>query len=270
MKNNGLCLQLSTINYLLFLFIEQILVENGFLKFCLSKKKIIDNRVDMDTIRHHVDRLRIEEERSRLPQRKEEDEGEESFEEVIGSGLTSETEGQKATTPKSKPKTIPGHRLRDHTNQQTRENIEEKKPSRSNNEMKLKKRKKTGKTGVSLKHDDVVQTTVTEIEFLMPKTSENFEKLLANMKHIPQAAKPPPSKFKIPATSKIHSNQMVALPPLIADSEKTQKPRLKHQFQAEYDKFADKEFYKDFRFTFFPLPLPTEELPRKSVRCLVA
>ena len=63
---------------------------------------------------------------------------------------------------------------------------------------------------------------------------------------------------------------MVALPPLIADSGKTQKPKLKHQFQAEYDKFADKEFYKDFRFTFFPLPLPTEELPRKSVRCLVA
>ena len=271
MKNKALCEQLSTVtfNCNLFLFIEQILVENVFLKFCLSKRKIIDNRVDMDTIRHHVDRLRIEEERSRLPQRKEEDEGEESFEEVIGSGLTSETEGHKATTPKSKPKTIPGHRVKDQTNLQIKENIEEKKPSRSN-ELKLKKRKKTGKTEVSLKHDDVVQTTVTEIEFLMPKTSENFEKLLANMKHIPQAAKPPPSKFKIPATSKIQSNQMVALPPLIADSEKTQKPRLKHQFQAEYDKFADKEFYKDFRFTFFPLPLPTEELPRKSVRCLVA
>merc|ERR1711879_795875 len=86
-------------------------VTNYDLIDALSKKKIIDNRVDMDTIRHHVDRLRIEEERSRLPQRKEEDEGEESFEEVIGSGLTSETEGQKATTPKSKPKTIPGHRL---------------------------------------------------------------------------------------------------------------------------------------------------------------
>ena len=256
-------------NYELFLFIEPILAENGFLKFFLSKKKIIDNRVDMDIIRQQVDRLRIEEERSRLPQRKEEEEGEESFEEVSGSGLTSETEGQKASTPKAKPKTIPGNRLKDHTNQQIKEKIEEKKPSRSN-DMKLKKRKKTGKTEVSLKHDDVVQTTVTEIEFLMPKTSENFEKLLANMKHIPQAAKPPPSKFKIPATSKIQSNQMVALPPLIADSGKTQKPKLKHQFQAEYDKFADKEFYKDFRFTFFPLPLPTEELPRKSVRCLVA
>ena len=94
----------------------------------------------MDTIRHHVDRLRIEEERSRLPQRKEEDEGEESFEEVIGSGLTSETEGQKAATPKPKPRTIPGNRLKDQTNQQIKEKIEEKKPSRSN-DMKLKKRK---------------------------------------------------------------------------------------------------------------------------------
>ena len=215
----------------------------------------------MDTIRHHVDRLRIEEEKSRLPNEKEEDYGEESFEEVIGSGLTSETEGTKPTkpsTPKSKPRTIPGNRIKEQSNQ-----IKEKKPSKSN-EVKLKKRKKTGKTEVSLKHDDVVETTITEIEFLMPKTSESFEKLLANMKHIPQAAKPPPSKYKIPATSKIQSTNMVALPPLIGESEKIQRQKLKHQFQAEYDKFADKEFYKDFRFTFFPLPLPTEELPRKS------
>ena len=214
----------------------------------------------METIRHHVDRLRIEEENSRLPDADGEDYGEESFEEVIGSGLTSETEGNRPApaSPKSKPKTIPGNRVKE----QTSKPVKEKKLLK-NNESKVKKIKKTGKTEVSLKHDDVTETTITEIEFLMPKTSEGFEKLLANMKHIPQAAKPPPSKFKIPATSKIQSSSMVALPPLIGDNEKTQRQKLKHQFQADYDKFADKEFYKDFRFTFFPLPLPTEELPRK-------
>ena len=214
----------------------------------------------METIRHHVDRLRIEEENSRLPDAVEEDYGEESFEEVIGSGLTSETEGNKPTpaSPKSKPRTIPGNRVKEQTNKA----VKEKKPVK-NNESKSKKTKKTVKTEVSLRHDDVTETTITEIEFMMPKTSESFEKLLANMKHIPQAAKPPPSRFKIPATTKIQSNNMVALPPLIGDNEKIQKQKLKHQFQADYDKFADKEFYKDFRFTFFPLPLPTEELPRK-------
>ena len=213
----------------------------------------------METIRHHVDRLRIEEENSRLPDDKVDDYGEESFEEVIGSGLTSETEGTKPTpaTP-AKPRTIPGNRLREQSNIP----IKEKKPSKTN-EAKVKKIKKTGKTEISLNHDDVVETTITEIEFLMPKTSESFEKLLANMKHIPQAAKPPPSKFKIPATLKVQSNNMVALPPLIGDPEKIPKQKLKHQFQADYDKFADKEFYKDFRFSFYPLPLPVEELPRK-------
>lgn len=217
-------------------------------------------------IRHQSDRLRLEEQRenSKVPETisdNEFNEDEEDFEEVIGSGLTSETASNRGATPKTKPKTIPGKRL------QPKPAAETSSPEKDRQKIKnskIKNRKKTGKTSVNLENEETTQTVITEIEFLMPKTSQDFEKQLANMKHIPQASKPPPSKFKIPATLRFQTNHVVALPPLIA-ADKPTKQKLKHQFQAEYDKFSDKEFYKDFHFQFIPLPLPTEELPRKSV-----
>lgn len=204
----------------------------------------------MEIIRGQVDSIKRREERTRLTEALDEDE--ESFEEVVGSGLTSAT-ASKVATPRRQPKTVPGVRIS--------QPKEKPKPGKDK-VSKVKTRKKTGKTEVSLENEETTQTVITQIEFLMPKTSQEFEKQLANMKHIPQATKPPPSKFKIPATLKETTQQSVALPPLIAN-DKSVKQKLKHQFQAEYDKFADKEFYKDFRFTFIPLPVPTEKLPRK-------
>ena len=213
----------------------------------------------METIRSHVDNMRIKEEKSRLNTIVPEDLSEEDFEEVIGSGLTSETASNRGTTPKQKQKNIPGKKLKD------KEEVrppERKSKKESKKGIKIRNRKKTGKTEVNIEHEETTQTVVTQIEYLMPKTTAEFEKQLANMKHIPQAARPPPSKFKIPATPRQTTTNMAALPPLIASDNQT-KQKLKHQFQAQYDKFADKEFYKDFHFTFIPLPVPTDELPCK-------
>ena len=59
----------------------------------------------------------------------------------------------------------------------------------------------------------------------------------------------------------------MALPPVvISDSRRAAAApgrRLHHQFEAEYDREADMDFYKDFKFTFVCLPLPTDALPRK-------
>ena len=211
-----------------------------------SKKGIIDNTVDIQTIRSHTELIRKREENTKLPEIINDDE--ESFDEVIGSGLTSESPS-KVNTPRRKPKTVT-------------KPTDDVKPK-----AKLKKKqsnagKSKQKTEVNLENDETTQTVITQIEFLMPKTSQEFEKQLSNMKHIPQASKPPPARFKIPATLKLQTTSSVALPPLIANNVKT-KQTLNHQFRAEYDKYSDKEFFKDFRFTFIPLPVPTEELPRK-------
>ena len=185
----------------------------------------------METIRSHVDNMRIKEEKSRLNTIVPEDLSEEDFEEVIGSGLTSETASNRGTTPKQKQKNIPGKKLKDK---------EEVRPPERNSKteskkgIKIRNRKKTGKTEVNIEHEETTQTVVTQIEYLMPKTTAEFEKQLANMKHIPQAARPPPSKFKIPATLRQTTTNMAALPPLIASDNQT-KQKLKHQFQAQSD-----------------------------------
>ena len=69
----------------------------------------------METIKSHVDYMRIKEEQSRKNTTVPEALSEEDFEEVIGSGLTSETASNKGAeeVPKQKPKTIPGKRLKD-------------------------------------------------------------------------------------------------------------------------------------------------------------
>ena len=215
--------------------------------------------IDMETIKSHVDYMRIKEEKSRKNTTVPEALSEEDFEEVIGSGLTSETASNRGgeEDQKPKPKTIPGKRLKDREEARPPEKKEENKRG-----LKAKNRKKLQKTEVNIEHEETTQTVVTQIEYLMPKTTAEFEKQLANMKHIPQASRPPPSKFKIPATLRQTTTNMMALPPLIANDTQT-KQKLKHQFQAQYDKFADKEFYKDFHFTFIPLPVPTDELPCK-------
>ena len=215
--------------------------------------------IDMETIKSHVDYMRIKEEKSRKNTTVPEALSEEDFEEVIGSGLTSETASNRGAEEdqKQKPKTIPGKRLKDREEARPPEKKKENKKG-----LKAKNRKKLEKTEVNIEHEETTQTVVTQIEYLMPKTTAEFEKQLANMKHIPQASRPPPSKFKIPATLRQTTTNMMALPPLIANDTQT-KQKLKHQFQAQYDKFADKEFYKDFHFTFIPLPVPTDELPCK-------
>ena len=83
------------------------------------------------------------------------------------------------------------------------------------------------------------------------------------MKHIPPASKPPVSKLRIPATSKLQTDNSLALPPVVV-TENTNQQKMKHPFKADYDRYADKEFYKDFHFTYILLPVPRDDLPRKS------
>ena len=237
-----------------------------------SKKGLIDKSIDMEIIRNHVDNMRIREEKTKKNPVVPDAMSEEDFEEVIGSGLTSETASNRGATPKQKPKTIPGKRTsKPPAPEVTAPNPPgpevkrvKDKSNKFGHKAKVKTRRKTEKTeAVNLDHEETTQTVVTQIEFQMPRTTEDFERQLANMKHIPTASRPPPSKFKIPATLRQQTSNMVALPPLVASTDKQTRQKLKHQFQAEYDKFADKEFYKEFRFTFIPLPVPTEELPSK-------
>jgi hypothetical protein len=110
----------------------------------------------------------------------------------------------------------------------------------------------------------------------LTKSEEEFEAQIRAMKHLPpppqsQAALPPTAKrtagHKLPPTTlRQESSLKMALPPVvIADKRRGAAGgrRLHHQFEAEYDREADTEFYKDFKFTFVCLPIPNDELPRE-------
>ena len=103
---------------------------------------------------------------------------------------------------------------------------------------------------------------VSTIEFKLPQTTAEFERQLASMKHIPPAVVPPASRQRIPATLRLPpTNPIAALPPLVVHGGGA--PPAKHQFSSSYDKWADKDFYADFKFQFIPMPQPRDALPCK-------
>jgi hypothetical protein len=109
----------------------------------------------------------------------------------------------------------------------------------------------------------------------LSKSEEEFEAQIRAMKHLPppppQATLPPPTAKRTtghklpPTTLRQETGLKMALPPVaIADKRHgATGRRLHHQFEAEYDREADTEFYKDFKFTFVCLPIPSDALPRE-------
>ena len=103
---------------------------------------------------------------------------------------------------------------------------------------------------------------VSTIEFKLPQTTAEFERQLASMKHIPPAVVPPASRQRIPATLRLPpTNPNAALPPIVVHGGGP--PPAKHQFSSSYDKWADQNFYADFKFQFIPMPQPRDALPCK-------
>ena len=104
---------------------------------------------------------------------------------------------------------------------------------------------------------------VCQVYDAVTKSNEDFEAQIRAMKHIPPPSKET-KKIKIPSTQKVDSTKKMGLPPIVVQTGTlNKKQKLPPQFTAEYDKNADLEFYSDFKFTFIPLPIPTDELPRE-------
>ena len=131
-----LALVLNLVHFLIIVNLN--LIKLKVVTHLFSKRGLLNKTTELqsiETIRGQVDRLRIMEEKKKsVPE--EYEINEEDFEEVIGSGLTSETEEKVKTPRDSKPKTIPGRRL------QVKDDKKQEKASVSK---KIKTRKKTGK-----------------------------------------------------------------------------------------------------------------------------
>ena len=122
--------------------------------------------------------------------------------------------------------------------------------------------KMVAKTSVpKIKINDDEKTS--QVYDAVTKSNDDFEAQIRAMKHIPPASKDT-KKVKIPSTQKVDSTKKMGLPPIAVQAGTlSKKQKIPPQFTAEYDKNADLEFYSDFKFTFIPLPIPTDELPRE-------
>ena len=102
-------------------------------------------------------------------------------------------------------------------------------------------------------------------------SNEEFEAKIKSMKHLPPvvALNKITSKArekKIPPTPRLEVNVKLALPPIVVTQQNALSKRrmsIPGQFQATYDKEADTDFYKEFKFTYVLAPTPAEEFPRK-------
>jgi hypothetical protein len=122
----------------------------------------------------------------------------------------------------------------------------------------------------------VIEEKFPEIRMALTKSEEEFEAQIRAMKHLPPPP-PPEARLKpaasgglaVPTTLRQETGLKLALPPVVILSDNHQRAggghrrRLHHQFEAEYDGEADTEFYKEFKFTFVCLPVPSEALPRE-------
>ena len=133
------------------------------------------------------------------------------------------------------------------------------------------------KSEETVPNEDGIADKYSEVYAAVDKTNEELEAQIRAMKHL---RPPPPAKVaaaaegrrgRIPATSSELSGKKVALPPVCqapgTNLGKSKKAQASHQFVAAFDKQADQEFYKDFKFTFIPLPVPADSLPREYILC---
>ena len=220
--------------------------------------------------------------KEQLNQVEDDDDEDEDIEDVEGSGLTSASTTRGG---KSGPKTVPGLHVGETAAQLpvippqpvaakeerglgrgTRSKRGGKVVGRGRGRADVTKAKKEEKKEVAAAPapaaSKVDEERVSTIEFKLPQTTAEFERQLASMKHIPPAVVPPASRQRIPATQRLdQTNPNAALPPiLVAGGEP---PPAKHQFSSSYDKFADQNFYADFKFQFIPMPQPRDALPCK-------
>lgn len=219
------------------------------LKDVLSKNKIVDKNYNFTTVRETLKRMG-EEYKGDKPLQEED----ENIDDVEGS-LTSASSVRSVVVKKplpmlpAKPKvSLKGQKFRETVLQLV---AKTKAAEARGSNMKTE----------SLPHVDNHRKKYSEVIAAVNKTDEEFEAAIRAMKHIPQPV-PNAKKNKVPPTPRLETNIKLGLPPVIlpAYSKKTTIP---HQFVASFDKHADQEFYRDFRFTFIPLPLPADELPRE-------
>ena len=220
--------------------------------------------------------------KEQLNQVEDDDDEDEDIEDVEGSGLTSASTTRGG---KSGPKTVPGLHVGETAAQLpvippqpvpakeergagrgTRSKRGGKVVGRGRGRADVTKAKKEEKGEVAAAPtpaaSKVDEERVSTIEFKLPQTTAEFERQLASMKHIPPAVVPPASRQRIPATQRLdQTNPNAALPPILVAGGGP--PPAKHQFSSSYDKFADQNFYADFKFQFIPMPQPRDALPCK-------
>ena len=220
--------------------------------------------------------------KEQLNQVEDDDDEDEDIEDVEGSGLTSASTTRGG---KSGPKTVPGLHVGETAAQLpvippqpvpakeerglgrgTRSKRGGKVVGRGRGRADVTKAKKEEKKEVAAAPapaaSKVDEERVSTIEFKLPQTTAEFERQLASMKHIPPAVVPPASRQRIPATQRLdQTNPNAALPPILVAGGGP--PPAKHQFTSSYDKFADQNFYADFKFQFIPMPEPRDALPCK-------
>jgi hypothetical protein len=119
----------------------------------------------------------------------------------------------------------------------------------------------------------VIQEKFPEIRTALTRSEEEIEAQIRAMKHLPppQEERPPPpkragGKLLPSSTQRQETGLKMALPPVVVTEQRRAAGpgrRLHHQFEAQYDREADTEFYREFKFTFVCLPVPSDALPRE-------
>ena len=229
-------------------------VTNYDLKAFLSRKQIVNTNFNMLTVMETVKRM---ENGERLDRQGGEGD---DIDDVEGS-LTS------ASTVRSQP----SHHRQPSPKSKTSLKVN---PSNKNNfretVMKAVAKANAEKKDIEpVPNDDDIVNKYSEVYAAVDKTNEEFEAQIRSMKHLPQASKstPAPATTRKPrglaTTTKVESGAKVALPPVLIPpgTNVQKKKKIPHQFVADFDKLADAEFYKDFKFTFVPLPVPGDALP---------
>ena len=247
----------------------------------LRQHGIVEAGEGVDMIDTIMAQVRASNLKKKSKEQEEEDREEEDIEEVEGSGLTSASTtrgGRVVVGPVvgPGPKTVPGVHVGEGAPvlPSIPPGGEERGAGRGGRGRRARGGKVPGRktrTEVKPKKEEATPTPVAagaederigSIEFQLPKTTAEFERQLAGMKHIPPAAEPPASRQRIPATPRLQPEPAgAALPPVVVTA--SGRPPTRHQFMAAYDRWADTDFYSDFKFTFVAMPAPRDALPCK-------
>ena len=199
-------------------------VTNYDLQAFLKNKKLVDKNVNMRTVKSVI---------KTVNKMKARDEGMSGIEEVEGT-LTSASETDKRR---------------------------KKSPARPNIQLGQKFRDTVKQIVAKSKGVELPKSMSDKYKTVMISNDE-FEAQIKSMKHIPPPPAGPKTAVTVPSTRKMESGQVLGLPPVLVQAG-DYKNKIPHQFIAEFDKFADVEFYSDFKFAYIILPIPCDELPRE-------